>query len=88
MLRNLPSTKLDWSSRASPISLLAKNIDANVVEKVDASTKLVDDALLTGIFSTQRLQGMFLFWFEVNLSGCSSKAFVISNGLLGCSVLL
>lgn len=58
MLRNLPSKKLDWSSRASPISLLAKNIDANVVEKVDASTRLVDDALLTGIFSTQRLQGM------------------------------
>ncbi|GMN39824.1 hypothetical protein TIFTF001_009043 [Ficus carica] len=64
MLRNLPSKKLDWSSRASPISLLAKNIDANVVEKVDASTRLVDDALLTGIFGTRRLQGMFLFWFE------------------------
>lgn len=58
MLRNLPSKKLDWSSRASPISLLAKNIDANVVEKVDASTRLVDDALLTGIFGTRRLQGM------------------------------
>lgn len=88
MLRNLPSKKLDWSSRVSPISLLAKNIDANVVEKVDASTRLVDDALLTGIFGTRRLQGMSFFWFEVNLSVCSGIAFVISNGLLGCSVLL
>ncbi|PON73024.1 hypothetical protein PanWU01x14_061740 [Parasponia andersonii] len=78
MLRNLPSKRIDWfastlENRASPSSLLAGNIDVNVGEKVDNSTKPIDASLQTAAGRSRshshRFQG-----FEMTPNGSQSEA--------------